>query len=60
MKKEPRKYQYNVVAIYEHMGHLKNEAISKHTTYELAERALRRGPMPTFRGIREIDGDRAA
>ena len=49
--------KYAVVANYEHDRYLKNEVISHHATYELAEKACKVGPYPTFRGIREIDGD---
>ena len=55
MRKEKK---YAVVASYEHDGRKRNDVISRHATYELAEQAIKRGPYKTFRGIREIDGDR--
>jgi hypothetical protein len=50
--------KYAVVASYEYNGYKRNEVISRHATYELAERAIKRGPYQTFRSVREIDGDR--
>jgi len=50
--------KYAIVASFAHNSYLRNEVISRHSTYELAEKAIKRGPYPTFRGIREIDGDR--
>jgi len=50
--------KWAVVARYEHNGIERNEVISRHKTYELAEGALKREGYETFRGIREIDGER--
>jgi len=56
MKTKEKKYA--IVASYDHDRYTRNQVISRHATYELAEKAIKRGPYKTFRGIREIDGDR--
>jgi len=40
MRKEKK---YVVVASYEHDGRKRNDVISRHATYELAEQAIKRG-----------------
>lgn len=59
IKEKKVEMKYCVVAAYDHAEYSHGDIISKHSSHELAEKAIKKGPYPSNRAISErwFDGD---
>lgn len=60
IKERKMEMKYCVVAAYDHAEYVRGDIISKHSSHELAEKAIKKGSYPSHRTISErwFDGDR--